>query len=181
MMMLDSIFCTYRLHGYHVNSNIFSQVLGCRYTHAYFISYHVAVSCALRRLQATSFYRGLSQSSMDVVSDYGQMVVYLIALLAFAFATAFMETWTISSFPYYIYPDMHTMLTYGSAFYCIFLSISFHMFTQIDRENSWSMGHTLLHALATCMLVFIAYDIWRLCAPPMEIDIVEEDKIMLSM
>tara|TARA_R110002050_G_scaffold32220_1_gene83038 strand:+ start:199 stop:390 length:192 start_codon:yes stop_codon:yes gene_type:complete len=30
------------------------------------------------------------------------------------------------------------------------------------------------------MLVFIAYDIWRLCAPPMEIDIVEEDKIMLS-
>mmetsp|Transcript_8642 Transcript_8642/g.13127 ORF Transcript_8642/g.13127 Transcript_8642/m.13127 type:complete len:274 (-) Transcript_8642:2-823(-) len=149
--------------GNHFFTHYFYQVLGCRYTtptdggywsindvpicmylitYAYFMTYHVFV----RQLLPSSLYYYPS----------------IIAAIVFAWITAFMETLTISSFPHYRYPDLFQMLTFGSTFYMLFLSVSFVMYARLDSWCFTSLPQTIIEALATCMMVFILYDSWRL-------------------
>eukprot|EP01036_Dinobryon_divergens_P046988 gene46988-62915_t len=55
-------------------------------------------------------------------------VLFWSAVIAFSYFTAFMETLTISSFPYYSFEDRHMAYTVGSAFYGIYFLVSFPVF-----------------------------------------------------
>ena len=67
-------------------------------THAYFCSYYTLSFWLMRRLG----YGALS------VPGKGALVV------AMSYTTALLETWSISAFPHYTYPDFSKMLTIGS-------------------------------------------------------------------
>ncbi len=61
-------------------------------------------------------------------------MLYWTAVLGFAYFTAFMETLSISSFPYYAFEDRFMAYTLGSAFYGIYFIVSFPVFYR------WVMG-----------------------------------------
>ncbi len=162
--------------GNHFNTHYFYKVLGVRYTgplgpgmgpeinqvpvsmylmtHVYFMSYHVLATPLLRVVQ-TSFQK----SSPLLQSVAMGVVVIVVALL-----TAFAETWTISSFPYYTYPDYHEMLTKGTVFYGTFFVVTFPWFARLDEDplKLWSVGRVVMEALAAMMTVLLCEDIWRL-------------------
>ena len=57
-----------------------------------------------------------------------------LVILTLAYFTAFMETFTISNFPYYSFKNRDFAYTIGSAFYAIYFVVSFPMFLRIDEE-----------------------------------------------
>ena len=157
--------------GNHFYTHYFYNVLGMRYigplaegiqinrvplsmflmTHVYFISYHVLVNPLLRAVSGA-----LPENRV------GQFIVSAIVTVVLALLTAAGETWTISSFPYYTYPDYYSMMTTGSVFYSLFFVVTFPMFFRIDEESCWSLGRTVLEALAAMMMVLVCADWWRL-------------------
>lgn len=161
--------------GNHFNTHYFYSVLGMRYTgplgpgmgweinqvpvsmylmtHVYFMSYHVLVTPLLRAVK-TSF-----RSSSPL-----QYVAVGVCVVVVAFLTAFAETWTISSFPYYTYPDYYSMLTKGSLFYGTFFVVTFPWFARLDEDptNLWSVSRVVIEALAAMMTVILCDDVWRL-------------------
>ena len=93
-------------------------------THAYFIFYHSMTNLILRRLR-----RALSQFSPSASFAASAAVI-----LALAYVTAFMETFTISNFPHYSFENRAFAYTIGSAFYAIYFIVSFPMFLRIDEQ-----------------------------------------------
>jgi cycloeucalenol cycloisomerase len=93
-------------------------------THAYFIFYHSLTNLVLRRLR-----RSLATFSPSVSFSISALVI-----LVLAYVTAFMETFTISNFPYYSFENRDFAYTVGSAFYAIYFVVSFPMFLRIDEE-----------------------------------------------
>ena len=57
-----------------------------------------------------------------------------------SYFTAFMETLTISSFPYYSFEDRNMAYTVGSAFYGIYFLVSFPAFLEFDRDVDMDIG-----------------------------------------
>lgn len=161
--------------GNHFNTHYFYNVLGVRYTgplapgrgweinrvpvsmflmtHVYFMTYHVLFTPLLRAVK-TSF-------GSSTTTQYIAMGTFVIIA---AFLTAFMETWTISGFPYYTYPDFHEMLTVGSVFYGTFFVITFPWFARLDENplKLWSIGKVVREALAAMMAMLLCDDAWRL-------------------
>ena len=66
-------------------------------THGYFNFYHVITNLILRRFWSGQFYRRNSRFSRLLLSS---LVVFIMSSI-----TAFMETFTISSVPYYSHKD----------------------------------------------------------------------------
>jgi cycloeucalenol cycloisomerase len=93
-------------------------------THAYFIFYHSMTNLILRRLR-----RSLAAFPPAASSAISALVVF-----ALAYVTAFMETFTISNFPYYSFENRQFAYTTGSAFYAIYFIVSFPMFLRIDEQ-----------------------------------------------
>ena len=91
-------------------------------THFYFSTYHVASNAALRRI-VTSYAPGPKRR-----------ILYVTFIFVFSYFTAFMETLTISSFPYYSFADRDMAYTVGSAFYGIYFLVSFPAFFAFDNE-----------------------------------------------
>jgi cycloeucalenol cycloisomerase len=91
-------------------------------THFYFSTYHVASNAALRRI-VTSYAPGPKRH-----------ILYVTFIFVFSYFTAFMETLTISSFPYYSFADRDMAYTVGSAFYGIYFLVSFPAFFAFDNE-----------------------------------------------
>ena len=83
---------------------------------------------------------------------------------AMAYLTAFMETLTISSFPYYSFEDRDAAYKVGSAFYGIYFLVSFPMFLTIDEDPKakHSLYTTCWEALGSGMLVLCLLDFVRL-------------------
>ena len=102
--------------GTHITSTRFNNV------HFYFSSYHVFSNCCLRKIK-TSFQPG-----------FKRRLLYIYAVLVMSYFTAFMETLTISSFPYYSFQDRNMAYTVGSAFYGIYFLVSFPAFLEFDRD-----------------------------------------------
>ncbi len=122
-------------------------------TFFYFSTYHVLSNALLRRV-VTGFRR-------DACRD-----LFLAALvLALSYFTAFMETLTISSFPYYSFADRGMAYTVGSAFYGIYFLVSFPAFFRLDEfpQGSLSLYQTCMDALGAGMLILILLDAVRLC------------------
>ena len=85
-------------------------------TFFYFSSYHVFSNLIIRR-----FMTGYKPTRFRTV--------YLILLICvMSYITAFMETLTISGFPYYSFEDRDMAYKVGSAFYGIYFLFSFPMF-----------------------------------------------------
>ena len=157
--------------GNHFFTHYFYNILGMRYTgplavgfkinavpvsmyfmtHVYFLSYHILVTPLLRAVVNIFSYNTLIQYIMG-----GGSVIVLSIL------TAFLETYTISSFPYYTYPDYYSMLTTGSVFYSMFFVVSFPAFYFIDEQETWSVGHVIITAFGCMMIIMLLADIWRL-------------------
>lgn len=64
--------------------------------------------------------------------------------------------------PFYSQKDKLAMYTVGSVFYGIYFYVAFPMFFMIDEASSWSIFKTAQNSLASCMIVFIFLDLWRL-------------------
>jgi cycloeucalenol cycloisomerase len=129
-------------------------------THFYFVTYHTFSNIILRRIE-TRYLPGCART-----------VFFWTAVLAFSYFTAFMETLTISSFPYYSFQDRFMAYTLGSAFYGIYFIVSFPMFYRVDEKvgqhlegavvQPHSLHQTVFESLGTCMLVLILLDACRL-------------------
>ncbi len=163
--------------GNHFYTHYFFNVLGMRYTgplgegkgfeinkvpvsmylmtHVYFMTYHVLVAPCIRAVK--SLFR--DKSLRFVATGF---FVVLIAVL-----TAFTETWTISGFPYYTYPDLNEMLSKGSVFYATYFIVTFPWFSRMDEDPKtlWSASRAAVEALAAMMVVLLCADVWRLCLP----------------
>lgn len=160
--------------GNHFFTHYFYTILGVRYTgsvaegvqvngvplamffltHVYFLSYHTLVS-SLLRIVIGIFAR------TPVILRWMVGAVFIVSL---SILTAFGETWTVSGFPHYAYPDLHAMLTYGSVFYALFFIVSFPLFFRLDRDprRPWLISQVILEAFATMMIIMLLADIWRL-------------------
>ena len=161
--------------GNHFYTHYFYNVLGVRYTgplgegegleinkvpvsmflmtHVYFMTYHVLVTPCIRAVK--SLFSG---------KVFQCMGMGLFILLTAVF-TAFAESWTISNFPYYTYPDLNEMLTKGSIFYGTYFVVTFPWFFRMDEdpEDLWSIHRVIVEAFAAMMVVLLCADIWRLC------------------
>lgn len=137
-------------------------------THGYFMFYHAVTTLVLRRWYASATYARLR----------GRTLATAALVFAMAVVTAFMETWTIASVPFYSHRDKWAMYTVGSVFYGIYFYVSFPMFYRIMEEDAagvkqqrprnttarvpWTAAQAALDALAASMLVTIVLDLWRL-------------------
>jgi cycloeucalenol cycloisomerase len=115
-------------------------------THGYFVFYHTCTTIVLRAVYASSDSRVASAA----------------AVFGLAVFTAFMETWTISSVPFYSHPSLWRMYTVGSVFYGIYFYVSFPMFVRVGEERPWTAREALIDSLAACMAVTLLLDLWRL-------------------
>lgn len=134
-------------------------------THFYFSSYHLASNLLLRKV--TTSYK---PSALRTVL-FGTVVV------VFSYVTAFLETLTISSYPYYSFRDRDMAYTVGSAFYGIYFLVSFPVFyffnSRVDANNtdpatkqSSGGGMTLWEVVSSScgcgMLILLLLDFVRL-------------------
>ena len=151
--------------GNYLWTHYFYTVLGARYsfpvalqlngvpfflylvTHGYFVFYHTCTTLALRALAASRWASPVARGA---------------AVLGLALFTAFMETWTISSVPFYSHPSLWRMYTVGSVFYGIYFFVSFPMFARVGEARPWTAAEALADALAACMAVTLLLDLWRL-------------------
>lgn len=92
-------------------------------THFYFCTYHVCLSNALLRYVDVNYSNGWQKS-----------ILFWYTIFFLAYFTAFMETVTISSFPYYTFENRTMAYIYGSAFYGIYFIISFPGFYYLDMH-----------------------------------------------
>jgi cycloeucalenol cycloisomerase len=90
-------------------------------THFYFSTYHLFSNCLLRKICTTYQHTWLRN------------LLFVSVIAVFSYFTAFMETLTISSYPYYTFTDRHMAYTIGSAFYGIYFLVSFPAFYFFDQ------------------------------------------------
>ena len=139
----------YTFDGHRLNDVPISMFL---MTHAYFMSYHLLSNAVLRRIR-TSFAPGRARDAFQVA---------VVGVLAYT--TAFMESLTICTFPYYRFENRFLAWTLGSAFYAIYFVVSFPMFFRLDESprNKFTLWQTCVEALAAGMLVLCLLDFVRL-------------------
>mmetsp|Transcript_20594 Transcript_20594/g.31190 ORF Transcript_20594/g.31190 Transcript_20594/m.31190 type:complete len:310 (+) Transcript_20594:205-1134(+) len=127
-------------------------------THFYFSSYHFFSNALLRKIETR--YR----------SGPIRTLLFVTVVLVFSYFTAFMETLTISAFPYYSFEDRDMAYTVGSAFYGIYFIVSFPAFyyfeTGIDNTNNKRKTTTLWDVfISSCgygMVILCLLDFVRL-------------------
>mmetsp|Transcript_16299 Transcript_16299/g.32916 ORF Transcript_16299/g.32916 Transcript_16299/m.32916 type:complete len:321 (+) Transcript_16299:87-1049(+) len=126
-------------------------------THFYFASYHVFANLVLRKVR-TRYAAGVARD-----------VLFVGLVLAMSYAVAFMETLTISHFPYYDFEDRAMAYTVGSAFYGLYFVVSFPIYFAID-EATWttplapgrSFVEIAISSLGAGMTVLLMLDLVRL-------------------
>ncbi|RYH16118.1 hypothetical protein EON65_30605 [archaeon] len=130
-------------------------------THFYFVTYHTFSNVILRKIETT------------FVPNMMRLVLFVGAVLVFSYFTAFMETLTISSFPYYSFEDRYHAYTVGSAFYALYFIVSFPMFYFLDENNNlvkdkpqprYNFYQTVIESFAAGMMILCLLDFGRLVA-----------------
>ena len=125
-------------------------------THFYFSTYHFFSNALLRKI-VTTYEKGMARNLLFV----GVVVV-------FSYFTAFMETLTISSYPYYSFEDRDMAYTVGSAFYGIYFLVSFPAFFifdhEVDKENGKNVTllDTVVSSCGYGMIIMFLLDFVRL-------------------
>lgn len=125
-------------------------------THFYFSTYHFFSNAILRKI-VTTFEAGFMRS-----------LLFVSAVFGFSYFTAFMETLTISSYPYYSFEDRDMAYTIGSCFYGIYFIVSFPAFyffdSQIDQKTETtavSVWDTVVSSCGYGMIILILLDLVR--------------------
>lgn len=128
-------------------------------THFYFCFYHALSNCLLRYID-------------NFRPSPGRLAFKAAAVAAFAYLTAFLETLTIASFPYWTFKDRRKVYTLGSAFYSIYFVVSFPAYYYLDeaapnvvldpRNRSGDLLPVVRGALAASFLVLCLLDFVRL-------------------
>jgi cycloeucalenol cycloisomerase len=122
-------------------------------THFYFSSYHVLANLVLRKAR-TAHAPGWRRAALTVA---------LIG--AMSYTTAFMETLTISNFPYYDFENRDMAYTVGSAFYGLYFIVSFpvyHALDEPDLRGPASLADVAFSSLGSAMAVLLLLDVSRL-------------------
>lgn len=125
-------------------------------THFYFVTYHTFSNLLLRKIE-TRYAEGAWRTAL-----------FVLTILAFSYFTAFMETLTISSFPYYSFEDRYSAYTLGSAFYGLYFIVSFPVFYLLDEKvgtagaKPHSVFQTVMEAMGTSMIVLLLLDFCRI-------------------
>lgn len=116
------------------------------------MTYHVLVTPVLRT--AKSYFRKFRFEN----------ALFFIFVVFVALLTAIMETWTISGFPYYTYPNYRAMITKGSVFYSTFFVITYPWFYRLDEDpkSPWAISRVIVEALAAMMVVLLSADLLKL-------------------
>lgn len=129
-------------------------------THFYFCTYHVCVSNGILRYVDKTYQKGWMKT-----------ILFWFTILALSYFTAFMETLTISSFPYYRFEDRTMAYTWGSAFYGIYFIVSFPGFYYFDshiddskqnKDRPVTLVDTLTTACGHGMMILCLLDFVRL-------------------
>ncbi|KAL3803144.1 hypothetical protein HJC23_003419 [Cyclotella cryptica] len=126
-------------------------------THFYFCTYHVCVSNSILRFVDTRYKAGWRKG-----------VLFWYTVLFLSYFTAFMETLTISSFPYYSFEDRTVAYVWGSAFYGIYFLVSFPGFYYFDsnvdgkKHKSLSLWDAFTTACGHAMMILTLLDFVRL-------------------
>ena len=119
-------------------------------THAYFMTYHVTLVVALRKLKS---HFGLARGGT------------FAAIVVLSYGMAFLETLAMDV-PminhYFGYADKTKMLLVGSAFYALLFIVSLPMVSRLDEDKPWTLGRTVLDAMAASMIAIILVDFWAL-------------------
>ncbi|KAL3811449.1 hypothetical protein ACHAXA_007604 [Cyclostephanos tholiformis] len=92
-------------------------------THFYFSTYHACVGNGVLRYVDRTY-----------VDGWRRRLLFWFTVLFMSYFTAFMETLTISSFPYYSFEDRTIAYVWGSAFYGIYFIVSFPGFYYLDSH-----------------------------------------------
>jgi len=126
-------------------------------THFYFVTYHTFANLMLRKIETT------------FQNNWLRTVYFWCVVLGFSYFTAFMETLTISSFPYYSFADRFMAYTLGSAFYGIYFIVSFPAFYSLDESvglgvgvKPYSLQQTIMESFGVSMIVLCLLDFCRL-------------------
>lgn len=131
-------------------------------THFYFVTYHSLSNLLLRKIEST-YLPGTRRT-----------LYFWTVVFAFSYFTAFMETLTISSFPYYSFEDRNMAYTIGSAFYGLYFIVSYPIFYRLDEKIApvaerktdddapHSMFKTVMEAMGTGMIVLLLLDFCRI-------------------
>ena len=139
---------TYSFIGNYWYTHYFYNVLHARYTmpahrlndvpiamflatHFYFATYHACVGNGVLRYVDRTYANGMRKD-----------VLFWYTVLFMSYLTAFMETLTISSFPYYNFEDRTMAYVWGSAFYGIYFIVSFPGFYYLDTNVDGGVGTT---------------------------------------
>ncbi|KAL7515435.1 hypothetical protein ACHAXN_013502 [Cyclotella atomus] len=101
-------------------------------TQFYFCTYHVCVSNSILRYVDKQYYGGWKRG-----------LLFWYTVLFLSYFTAFMETLSISSFPYYSFDDRTMAYVWGSAFYGIYFIVSFPGFYYLDSDVDEKFGKKL--------------------------------------
>jgi cycloeucalenol cycloisomerase len=145
-------------------------------THFYFVTYHTLSNMMLRKIESR------------YVDNFKRKIFFWLTIFAFSYFTAFMETLTISSFPYYSFEDRNAAYLVGSAFYGLYFIVSFPMFYRVDEYVSiilnkknlttndvndiyipsivlpHSISQVVFEAFGACMMILLLLDFSRLFA-----------------
>jgi len=134
-------------------------------THFYFVTYHTFSNMLLRFVKSR-YEAGRART-----------VLFVLVVLAFSYFTAFMETLSISNFPYYSFEDRYMAYTLGSAFYGLYFIASFPMFFRLDEHTGpaltdkdktqgpvkvYTLYDTVVDAMGCGMIVLLMLDFCRL-------------------
>ena len=125
-------------------------------THAYFMTYFTLSTILIRCLRTNKAY--LKSSNVQ------KFIANTILIFTMSVITAFMETFTIQSVPYYTHESKEFMYTVGSVFYGWYFYVAFPMFYLIDEKpvRAWTISQTITNCLASCMGILICLDLTRL-------------------
>ena len=124
-------------------------------THAYFMTYFVVLAVAWRTIRSTLRLRRL-----------GTVLSLCVLAYALAFAeTFFMATDLMSDL--FAYEQRDQMLWLGSFGYAAYFLVGLPMVTRIDADERWTMGRTVLEALATCMGILVLLEVWAQVVGPL--------------
>ena len=93
---------------------------------------------------------------------------YAVYIGLFSYVLAFMETFTIQHFEPYEIHDRRAMYIYGSVFYALYFVVACPMHFGIDESKgtSTSLGSTIVNAFASCGMVTLLLDMYRIALGP---------------
>jgi len=127
-------------------------------THFYFVFYHTASNMLLRKVE-TSYRPGPARR-----------LLFWTVVCSFAYFTAFMESFSISSFEHYSFNKPKSEIySWGSAFYGIYFLVSYPVFYRLDEKVSskdkmqpHSLFQTIMEVMGSAMIVLLLLDFCRI-------------------